>query len=302
MSTEGLFISRKKVINQIDHKSYSLSLLATGGNVDVVIYDIRDDKPCNICPGEKPDLMEFFYVLEGTIILKMHDGDVVLEKDEYFYVYNLVGNINFSTIHGAKLLYVSSQPMFKYLTDYHEVLGKLLASTELKDLYTYNHGKQVQLYSLKIGEKLKLPHESIYILQISSLFHDIGKNVVPDNILKKPDKLTYDEYECIKKHSADSCALLKGMFDETILRAVEQHHERLDGSGYPKALVDSQIMFEAKIIAVADAFDAITSDRAYRRGLSPLLAFQELEKASGSQYDETVINALREVLADEGVF
>ena len=302
MSTEGLFISKKKVINQINHKSYSLSLLATGGNVDVVIYDIRDDKPCNICPGENPDLMEFYYVLEGTVILKMDDGDVVLEKDEYFYVYNLLGIINFSTIHGAKLLNVSSQPMFKYLTDFHEGLGKLRESTELKDLYTYNHGYRVQMYSVKIGEKLKLSQESIYILQVSSLFHDIGKNNVPDNILKKPDKLTYDEYECIKKHSANSCMLLKGMFDETILRAVEQHHERLDGSGYPMALVDGQIMFEAKVIAVADAFDAITSDRAYRRGLSPLLAFQELEKVSGSQYDETVVNALREVLVDEGAF
>jgi HD-GYP domain-containing protein (c-di-GMP phosphodiesterase class II) len=301
MITEGLFVSKnKRVISQINQNSYTMSLLATGGNVDIVIYDIRVDKPCNIAPGENPGLMEFFYVLEGAVILKLDDGEIVLEKGEYFHVYNLKCIINFTTSNGAKLLGVSSQPMFKHLMEYQEGLCKLLDSVEAKDMYTYNHGYRVQMYSVKIGERLMLAQDKIYTLQVASLFHDIGKYYVPDSILKKPDKLTDDEYECIKKHSADSSHLLKGKFEENILQAVEQHHERLDGSGYPGGLVNEQIMIEAKIIAVADTYDAITSERAYRRALSPELALRELERLDGKQYDAAVVQALREVLQEEG--
>lgn len=298
---KGLFVSTKqKQINQIKQNTYVLSLLATGGNVDVVLYDISIDKPCNICPGEHPDLMEFYYVLEGTVILKLGDGDIVLEKGEYFHVYNLKEILYFTTVNGAKLLGVSSQPMFKYLLDYHEGLCKLLESVEAKDSYTYNHGYRVQMYSTKIAEKLMLAHEKVYTLQVASLFHDIGKFYVPDDILKKPDKLTSDEFECIKKHSSDSSRLLTDQFDERILRAVEQHHERMDGTGYPIGLRNEQIMIEARIIAVADTYDAITSDRAYRAAKSPAAAIMELEKLC-DKYDERVTRALRDVLVEDGV-
>ncbi len=299
MNTEGLFLSQKKVINQISLKTYSLSLLATGGNVDVVIYDIREDKPCSIFPGERPDLLEFFYILEGTAVVKTVNGDVTFQKDEFFHVYNLKENISFTTVNGARLLYVSSQPMFKFLTEYHEGLNKLLDSAELKDLYTYNHGNRVQLYAMKLGERLQLPQERIYGLQVSSLFHDIGKNSVPDYILKKPDKLTQEEYACIQQHSLESSTLLRGKFEERILTAVEQHHERLDGSGYPHGLKGDDIILEARIIAVADAYDAMTSDRAYRRGLSAQAAVEELERST-HQYDASVVAALRAILLEEG--
>lgn len=299
MNTEGLFLSHKKVISQVNLRSYSLSLLATGGNVDVVIYDIREDKPCCIFPGERPDLLEFFYILDGTAVVKSDDGDMVLQKDEFFHVFNLKESISFRTVNGARLLYVSSQPMFKYLTEYHESLNKLLDSAELKDLYTYNHGQRVQMYATMIGERMGLPQDRLYTLKVSSLFHDIGKNAVPDHILKKPDKLTREEYVCIQQHSTESRQLLEGMFEPRILAAVEQHHERLDGSGYPHGLLSDDIVLEARIIAVADAYDAMTSDRAYRRGLSAQAALDELER-SAHQYDTKVVAALREILQEEG--
>jgi HD-GYP domain-containing protein (c-di-GMP phosphodiesterase class II) len=300
MMTEGLFVStNSRYISQISQGTYTLSLLATGGNVDVVIYDIRVDKPCNICPGDKPGLMEFYYVLEGTAVLKLESGDKVLGKGEYFYVYNLKSIINFATLNGAKLLCVTSPPLFKYLLEYHEGLCKLLEDVEAKDLYTYNHGYRVQMYSVKIAEKLGLPQRSIYTLQVASLFHDIGKHFVPDEILKKPGKLTIEEYECIKKHSADSGRLLKEKFEEDILLAAEQHHERLDGTGYPHGLKGAQIRPEARIIAVADAYDAMTSDRAYRRAKRPEEAIGELETLA-AKFDEAAVRALKEILIENG--
>lgn len=297
--TEGLFLSKKRVISQIHSKSYSMSLLASGGDVDVVVYDLRVDKPCNIYPGDQPNLLEFYYVLEGTAVIQTDEGDVTLEKGEYFHVFNLKENVSFTTINGAKLLYVSSQPIFQYLSEYSEGLTKLLASAELKDLYTYNHGYRVQMYSMKLGERMNLPKENIYTLKVSSLFHDIGKNNVPDHILKKPDRLTREEYACIQQHSIGSRELLEGMFEPRILVAVEQHHERLDGSGYPYGLMAEDIVLEARIIAVADAFDAMTSDRAYRRGMSAADALADLERST-HQYDAAVVAAMREILQEEG--
>lgn len=296
---EGLFLSKKRVISQIHSKTYSMSLLASGGDVDVVVYDLRVDKPCNISPGDRPNLLEFYYVLEGAAVIHTEEGNETLEAGEYFHVFNLKENVSFTTVNGAKLLYVSSQPVFQYLSEYSEGLTKLLASAELKDLYTYNHGYRVQMYSLKLGEMLGLPPERIYVLKVSSLFHDIGKNAVPDHILKKPDRLTREEYACIQQHSTSSRELLDGMFEPRILVAVEQHHERLDGSGYPNGLRGEDIVLEARIIAVADAFDAMTSDRAYRRGMSAADALAELERST-HQYDAMVVAALREILQEEG--
>lgn len=297
--TEGLFLSKKRVISQIHSKTYSMSLLASGGDVDVVVYELRVDKPCNIYPGDRPNLLEFYYVLEGTAVIQTDEGNVTLEKGEHFHVFNLKENVSFTTVNGAKLLYVSSQPVFQYLSEYSEGLTKLLACAELKDLYTYNHGYRVQIYSMKLGERLKLPKERIYVLKVSSLFHDIGKNAMPDHILKKPDRLTHEEYERIQQHSTESRQLLDGMYEPRILVAVEQHHERLDGSGYPNGLRGDDIMLEARIIAVADAYDAMTSDRAYRRGMSAADALAELESAT-HQYDAAVVAALREILQEEG--
>lgn len=301
MSTEGLFISKNKgVSGQVHGPSYTLSLLATGGDVDVLTYDISVDKPCHICPGEKPDLLEFYYVLEGAAVLKLEDGDIVLEKGEYFYVFNLKEIIIFTTQNGAKLLCVTSQPMFKYLLEYHKGLSELLLDAEAKDPYTYNHGNRVQTYSLKIGEKMGLANFELYTLQVASLFHDIGKYYVPDSILKKPGRLTDEEYACIKMHPADSGKLLKGKFEDRIITSAEQHHERLDGSGYPRGLKGEELILEARIIAVADAYDAITSNRSYRNARTPGQALEELEGLK-RQYDEKVLQALREILQEEGL-
>jgi HD-GYP domain-containing protein (c-di-GMP phosphodiesterase class II) len=187
------------------------------------------------------------------------------------------------------------------LSEYYGDLYQFLKRSEDKDVYTHNHGMRVQMYSEKICEKLKLSSDIIASLQISSLFHDIGKYFVPDHILKKPDKLTDEEFHIIKKHSADSGLMLKDKFGEKVAEIVSQHHERLDGSGYPRGMKDGEIHLEAKIIAVADTYDAMTSDRAYRKGMSPAYAMEELRRFAGRHYDPGIVEALYEVLLDEGM-
>jgi HD-GYP domain-containing protein (c-di-GMP phosphodiesterase class II) len=301
---EGLFIDKNnKYINQIKQDNLVLKLIATGDEVDVMMYEVwADDMPAHITPGENPNLMEFYYILEGTVLLKLDNNDEVLfEKGEHFYVYKLKHNIQFTTKDGAKFLYVSSKPLFKYLANYYEDLTLLLNQSEENDIYTYNHGNRVQMYSIKICEKLMLSKEIIESLQISSLFHDIGKCNVPYEILNKPSNLTDYEYSFIKKHSLDGGKFIKDKFSERITKIVEQHHERLDGTGYPMGLKAGEILIEARIIAVADTYDAMTSDRAYRMGYSPKFAMEELEKLAGIHYDKAVVNALHEILVEENV-
>lgn len=187
------------------------------------------------------------------------------------------------------------------LSEYYSDLYLLLKRSEAKDIYTHNHGLRVQMYSVKICERMRLSSDIIAALQISSLFHDIGKSNVPDEILNKKGKLTEEEYACIKRHPEDSRRLLENKFDPRIATIAAQHHERLDGTGYPKGLKSDEILIESKIIAVADAYDAMTSDRAYKKGLLPKYAMEELKRYAGAHYDTQIVEALHGVLIDEGI-
>ncbi len=299
---DGLHIIKEDDnLNKTTDYKTSTSLLASGDKVDVMLIDVLPGVPACIDPGEDESLMEFFYVIEGMAILHAADENIAIYKGDSFYTDHLTESILVQSDQGVKLLYVSSQPIFKMLSEYNKDLEALLRASEKKDFYTHNHAERVQTYSIKICEKLKMSKHIIYTLSVSSLFHDIGKCVIPDEILNKPGKLTDNEYNVIKTHPTESSRLLKGRFDDVIFKIVQQHHERLDGSGYPCGLKGDEIIFEALIIAVADTYDAITSDRAYRKGMSSDIAMAELWRFTPAHYDAVVVQALQDVLIDEGL-
>jgi HD-GYP domain-containing protein (c-di-GMP phosphodiesterase class II) len=142
----------------------------------------------------------------------------------------------------------------------------------------------------------------VYVL--AGLAHDIGKLGTPDRVLKKPGRLTQDEFLIMKAHASHSAQLLHRLSasDELSL-AVRHHHERIDGFGYPDGLKGDQVPIGARIILVADTYDAMTSDRSYRRGCGPAIAFDELRNCSGSQFDGAVVEAfikgMQELQKDE---
>ncbi len=131
--------------------------------------------------------------------------------------------------------------------------------------------------------------------------HDIGKINVPDEILKKPGRLTDEEFEYIKRHPGDGAEMVKKTSYEYIWQIIEQHHERLDGSGYPHGLKGNEILIEAKIIAVSDTYDAMTTDRPYRKGLSPIQTVEELKRLSGIHYEKEIVDVMVDILIEEGV-
>jgi len=167
----------------------------------------------------------------------------------------------------------------------------LLETLKLKDLYTYGHCLRVSKYSLSLGIELGLSRKELFLLELSALFHDIGKIGIPDNILKKPDKLTDEEYNIMKKHPGLSGDVLKKFPGfEKIHFYAKCHHERYDGKGYPSGLKENEIPLFSRIILIADTYDAMTSTRPYRKGLSQQIAFTELKKCSGTQFDSKLVD------------
>lgn len=181
-----------------------------------------------------------------------------------------------------------------------EALAALNATVEAKDRYTAGHGLRVTLISMLIAQELSLDDESIDMLRHAATFHDIGKIAVPDAVLQKPGRLTDSEFEAMKIHAVESeriCTKLAVLHNS--LPSIRAHHERMDGRGYPDGLVGRKIPLGARIISVADTWDAITSDRPYRRGQPATVALAEILRVSGSQLDEHVVEAFLEVLAKD---
>jgi putative nucleotidyltransferase with HDIG domain len=179
---------------------------------------------------------------------------------------------------------------------YRSTLKALTAALETRDSETHGHSERVVTYSLRLGREYGLNSEQMKSLEFGSLLHDIGKIGVPDSILRKPAKLTEEEWVRMREHPLHGQQILRGIeFLQGASRVVAQHHEKWDGTGYPLGLRGEEIDINARIFAVADAFDAITSDRVYRRGKPYEAAAQELDDWAGRQFDPKVVEAFHRV-------
>jgi putative nucleotidyltransferase with HDIG domain len=179
---------------------------------------------------------------------------------------------------------------------YRSTLKALTAALETRDSETHGHSERVVSYSLRLGREYGLNSEQMKSLEFGALLHDIGKIGVPDSILRKPAKLTEEEWVRMREHPLHGQQILRGIeFLQGAARVVAQHHEQWDGSGYPVGLRGEDIDVCARIFAVADAFDAITSDRVYRRGKTYEAAAQELDDWAGRQFDPKVVEAFHRV-------
>ena len=180
---------------------------------------------------------------------------------------------------------------------YMESVETLRQTVEARDKYTKGHSDRVSAYSVLLGKKLGLSAQEINTLKIGGLFHDIGKIGVPDSILLKTTKLADDEYSQIKNHpSIGEHILSSATIFRDILPIVKHHHERYDGKGYPSQLKGEEIPYLARVTAVADSFDAMSSRRTYRDSLPIEKVKQELKENSGTQFDPEMAQAFIEII------
>lgn len=183
---------------------------------------------------------------------------------------------------------------------YLDTIGILRYTVEAKDPYTRGHSDRVSELSVLIGEKMGLDDETIHVLKIGGLFHDIGKIGIPDSILLKESKLDDEEYSQIKNHPAIGAHILgDAEIFKNILPVVLHHHERYDGKGYPSQLKGEEIPLVARVAAIADTFDAMNSKRPYRNTLPIDVIINEFEKCSGTQFDPKIAPIFLDILRNE---
>jgi putative two-component system response regulator len=166
-----------------------------------------------------------------------------------------------------------------------------VSALEAKDKYTAGHSRRVTDIAVAVGEEMGLPAEDMEDLRCGSLLHDVGKIAVDQLIQNKPGKLTPHEYEHIMIHAQVGAGIVQPMVNKKVVEIIEHHHDHYDGSGLHQVVAGEEIPLEARILAVADAFDAMTSDRPYRSAMSRAEAVKEVKRCSGTQFDAVVVKA-----------
>lgn len=180
-----------------------------------------------------------------------------------------------------------------YLSTVHSMISAL----EVKDPYIKGHSDAVARYAVAIAKRLNISPQGIETIEMAALLHDIGKIGIHEDILNKPGKLDEEDWKEMKKHPEIGLKILNGVnFPWDIRPVIYHHHERYDGKGYPAGIKGKEIPLGARIIAVADSYDSITSERAYRKGLSKKVAIKELERVAGAQLDPEIVGVFVEML------
>jgi len=175
---------------------------------------------------------------------------------------------------------------------YLQFVGSLASALDARDQYTAGHSRRVSELSCAVASALQMPEQSIEQIRVGALLHDIGKIGVADSVLQKPGRLTAEEFAQVKEHPVIGRRILEGVGGfADYLPAVELHHENWDGTGYPKGLRGSETPIDARIIHVADAYDAMTTNRSYRSGMTHEAAISELMRYSGIQFDPEIVAA-----------
>lgn len=180
-------------------------------------------------------------------------------------------------------------------------ISAIASIVEMRDPYTAGHQRRVAQIAVAIGKELQLPENQIEGIHLASVVHDVGKIRVPAEILSKPGRLTENEFNLIKEHSQTGYDILKSIdYPWEIAEIVLQHHERLDGSGYPAGLKDAEILLEAQIIAVADVVESMMSHRPYRAGLGIDAALAEISLKRGVYFNSDVVDACLRLFREQG--
>ena len=180
---------------------------------------------------------------------------------------------------------------------FFKVTQSLVRALEAKDLYTQGHSERVANLARKVALELGVSSEKAELIWCVAELHDIGKLLINETILNKKEKLDFEEWEILKEHPVTGEKILKSVLDEELLRVIRSHHERVDGKGYPDGLKGEEINLPSQIVSIADAYDAMTSVRSYRKPLDPEAAMREIKRASGTQFRPDVVDAFLRVIS-----
>jgi putative nucleotidyltransferase with HDIG domain len=306
---EGLTVGRRgDAIDSVEKRSTTLELLARSGPIEVVRQWIEAGRHSFLYASDEWTGFELIYILEGTITLDC-DPDrvdpaepIVLQAGDYMYHNGLPRKVYFRAEDTVEILLFSSAPGFDMARNGVAEMGEIARSVEEKDAATEGHCDRLGRLAIRTGEQLDLDAQSLIDLSYAAYLHDIGKVKVPDSILGKKEPLTDEEWDEMRHHPDYGAEMLREKdFLGGAAEIVRAHHERYDGSGYPRGLKGQNIPIGARIIAVVDTYDAITSARPYQKAQAKEEAIGELKRGAGTQFDPTVVEAFLEIVGGEDV-
>ena len=292
-------INEKDFIETVTVKGLQVSLIASSNTTEIIHHRLEDGTNWALEPEEGWEALEYLLILKGELVTFPLNNDIhPLKAGDSFFRHPVKEHYTFKAVGVTEFLYVTSQPIFHRYSRIAQDMVELVKSIEAKDGYTLNHCSRITRLSMIVGEAMEMDSEQILRLNLASFFHDIGKVNIPENILKKPGKLTDGEWKVMKCHPIFGRELLEECTIPVLAsigKIVEQHHERYDGNGYPKGLKGDEISIEAAIISVVDSYDAMTTDRVYQERRSHEYAFNELLRCRGTMYHPDVVDKFIEL-------
>lgn len=295
-------IKNGQYLETVQIKKLHVSLISSGDGTEVIHHRLEAEGKWALTPQEGWTALEHFTVLSGKLRFQYDGVEKFLYPGDSFSEEPLSEFLIFYAEEDTEFIYVSSQPVFHHYSQVVKKMMDLAIAIEEKDGYTADHCSRIALFSMMVGEELGLDPNQLVKLNLSAFYHDVGKVKVPLSILQKPGKLTEEEWEIMKLHTTYGKEILSETNIPVLKKAgeiVEQHHERYDGKGYPKGLTGDKIAIEAAIISIVDSFDAMTTDRTYRRGRTKEEALEEIKRCSGTMYNPEIVEvflALKERL------
>ncbi|MFD2216362.1 HD-GYP domain-containing protein [Metabacillus endolithicus] len=280
--------------NETSINGVTIRQLTEKKGLDILHHRLGDGNRWAVGPIAGWDGLEFVYILKGSLSWKEKDTLKIASIGDHLIMDPILEDTLFKAIGETEFLYISSDSMYDSVDEQVKEYMDLAVTVEEKDGYTADHCSRIKDLSMKVGEVMGLSSEAMLELNFGSFLHDIGKTKVPDRILNKPGKLSIEEYEEMKLHTIYGATLLKKTGIPILEKAstiVEQHHERYNGTGYPKGLKGDDISFLANIVAVIDSFDAMTSVRVYSQGRPLESALEEIKKERGRLFHPEVVDA-----------
>ncbi|WP_060205717.1 HD-GYP domain-containing protein [Sporosarcina koreensis] len=284
--------------------SGQITLMGRWNNVAEALFSLNVEG--SFCAQYNPEntIVETYTLLDGDIEIeyrgtrtKMNVGET-LDASCYDKIVTFYGTSD------AEILMKMDADFYEQLFFETLTLQSEMDAVSRVDGYTYHHCDRIRQYAIEVWKRMDQPKGRLRLLRWGSYFHDIGKLAIPLEILNKPGKLTSDEWETMKSHSLIGAAIMRDHPVEWLKDAafiVEQHHERYDGKGYPYGLKGDEISIEAAIVSVVDAYDAMTTERVYKRTLTMEEAFVELKMGKGTQFHPDVVDRFIEYFRERNL-
>ncbi|MBU0954824.1 MAG: HD domain-containing protein, partial [Spirochaetes bacterium] len=275
---------------------------------EVILYRMSRGQPISFPKaqaGQSSDDFIFLALQSGQVRMSSDSGERDLTTGEFVYFSLLEEHLRFTAYQDSTMLIFTNAGIYDAFAQRNDRIKQLVAQIKSKDGPMDVHLRRTSYLCKKIGERFNLSSSALTELNFAAYFHDLGKLRIPDSILKKPIRLNPEEYQVIKQHVQYSQDIFLEVFSDhektidcqRIAKIIGQHHERLDGSGYPDRLTAQYILQESRILAVVDAYDAMITDRGYSPAMAPLDAIAELYREP-SKYDIAVIKELKRFYMD----